>query len=457
MLSVATTLKLGRCSVGVACATLILASPTFAQTSAAPQPSSGGLFGATRPEAGSRDRLSLTLDVNETLENELPPEFRSQFAPNELQSGGFSTGLTASADYARNRHTLQLAASALTAFRYYPQFDEVDAVSHSASLGASVRLPKQGSLQFSQSIAYSPAYLYALFPTAAVPVPEETIPANPDYRVTANDSYSYHTIAALGFGSERSFRFTTTADYTHSDFQYVAAARTNFSVYSLGAKGSRFVSRNTGLSVEYQYRTGEFGFDGISKEHRVIVGVDYSRALSTKRRATFHFKLTPSTLEVPESFLAALVTDAVPGAANAREYLLQGEAGVDYAFRPGWHVGGNFSRGVEYLPLLSGPVFTDAARAQLTGLITRKMDLSAVAGYATGASAVYVSTQDLETRNFDVKLRYGLKRSLAVYTQYLYYYYDLRGQARLALGQPSVFGEHAVRLGFTLFVEPLRR
>ena len=455
MSQVCAPLKVGRFSIAVASVTLIVASPAFAQSIAAPR-SSGGLFGPTS-SLGSRDRLSLTFDMSETLENEVPPEFRSRVAQGDLQSGGFSTMLTASADYARNRQRVQLAGSVLSAFKYYPQLDEVAAVSHSASLGASVRLPKQGSLQFAQSVAYSPAYLYQLFPTAAVPVPEETIPANPDYRVTAADSYSYQTRAALAFGSPRSFRVTTTGNYTHSDFPNQTTARPNLTVYEIGAKGSRTASRNTGLSVEYQYRTGEFGFSGTSTEHRVSVGVDYSRAVSTKRRATFHFKLTPSTLEVPESALSALVPDAVPSAADGREYLLQGDAGVDYEFRTHWHASGNFSRGVEYLPLLHGPVIADGVRTQLTGLVTRSIDLSAVAGYASGTSAVYLSTQDLETRTFDIRVRYALRRSLALYTEYLYYYYDLRGQVGLAPGQPTVFGEHAVRVGFTLFVEPLRR
>lgn len=370
-------LRVGRFSIAVSCLTLMVASPAFAQS---------GLFGPTRPEAGGRDRFTLMLDISEMLENELPPEFRTRVAQAELQSGGFSTGLTASADYAHNRQRYQLYGSALTSFRYYSQADEGGRpVSHSASIGASVRLPKRGSLQFSQSVAYSPAYLYQLFPTAAVPVAKETIPANPDYRVTANDSYSYQTNAALAFGSERRFRVTTTGEYTHSDFQYQAEARPNITVYAIGAKGSRTVSRNAGLSVEYQYRTGEFGFSGTSTEHRVSIGVDYSRALSKKRRATFHFKLTPSTLEVPESALSALVPDAVPSAADGREYLLQGEAGADYEFRTNWHASGNFSRRVEYLPLLRGPVFADAARAQLTGLITRRIDVTAVGGYAAGA------------------------------------------------------------------------
>src|SRR5262249_38793894 len=150
--------------------TLMVATPAFTQNVAAQKPSGGGMFGPTRSEAGGRDRLSVTLDLSETLENELPPEFRSRVAQGDLQSGGFSTMLTASTDYARNRQRVQLAGSALTAFKYYPELEELAAVSHSASLGANIRLPKRGSLQISQSAAYSPAYLYQLFPTAAVPV-----------------------------------------------------------------------------------------------------------------------------------------------------------------------------------------------------------------------------------------------------------------------------------------------
>ena len=457
MFQVYETLKVGPLSIAIACLSMMVASPAFPQNIATPRPSGGGLFGPTRSDVGGRDRLSVTLDMNEMFENELPLEFRSRVAQSDLQSGGFSTMLTASADYARTRPRLQLAGSLLTAFKYYPQLDEVAAVSHSASLGANVRLPKQGSLQLSQSAAYSPAYLYQLFPTAAVPVPEETIPANPDYRVTANDSYSYQTNAALAFGSLRALRVTTTADYIHTDFQYHLPTRSNLTVFAIGTKGSRTLSRNSMLSVEYQYRTGDFGFGGVSKEHRVTLGVDYSRAVSAKRRAVFHVNLTPSMIELPESALSVLVPDAVPGILDRREYRLQGEAGVDYEFRTHWHAMGNFSRGVEYLPLLHSPAFVDGARAQLTGLITRTIDLSAVAGYATGASSLYLNTQDLETRTFDVKVRYALKRSFALYTEYLYYYYDLRGQVGLAPGQPSVFGEHGVRVGFTLFVEPLRR
>ena len=67
------------------------------------------------------------------------------------------------------------------------------------------------------------------------------------------------------------------------------------------------------------------------------------------------------------------------------------------------------------------------------------------------------SAQRLETYTGQVKIRYGLKRSVALYSEYLYYYYDQRGQDQLVRGLPAVFEQHGVRVGVSLFIEALGR
>jgi hypothetical protein len=405
------------------------------------------------------------LDISEALESELPPEFRSRVAEGDLQSGGFSTILTASADYVRNRRRMQLAGTGLTAFKYYQRVGQVTALSHSAELAASVRLPKQASLQIAQTAAYSPSYLYQLFPTEASRVAGDSFQANPDYRIDATESHYYKTRVGFAFGSPRRTRVTTTAEYSHTYFQQQPAAPPNLTTYTTGVKVFRAVSPNSGLSVEYQYLTGEFGFGGPTKEHRVTMGVEYSRALSARRRATFRLNVSPATLEVPESALNAVATGpvrsvvegTVPNVADQWLYQLQGDATVDYQFRPNWRATGNYHHGIEYLAVLTEPVLTHGVSLGLTGLIARRVDVSAKAGHATGASALSYNTQNLDTSTGEVRLRYALKRSLALYSEYLYYYYDLRGQTRVALDLPSMFEQHSVRVGFMLFVEPLRR
>jgi hypothetical protein len=464
------TLKLGRLSIAVAYATLMAAAPAFSQGVAAPR-SSGGLFGATRSDVGGRDKLTFLFDMSETRDSALPAELRSRISRDDLQSGGFSTMLIASTDYARNRSRVQLAGTALTAFKYYQRLDRVAAVSHSAGLGATVHLPKQGSFEIDQTAAYSPSYWYQLFPTGVLPEPGESIPADPDYRIDQTDSYSYGTRMALAFGSARRTRVTTTAEYSHTDFQRQTAARPDLTILSAGAKVSRGVSRHSGFSVEYEYRSGQFGFVEPTIEHRITMGVEYSRALTVSRRAIFRVNVSPSMLEVPEEALATVAISPVPialeesvtstgdgavqNAMDGRLYRLQGDAGVEYPFRPNWRATVTYRRGVEYLAVLREPVFSNGARAELTGVIRRRLDLSAVAGYATGASAINRGGSNLGTYTGEVRVRYALKRPFALYSQYLYYYYDLRGQARLAPDLPSVFAQHGIRVGFMLFGQAL--
>ena len=117
---------------------------------------------------------------------------------------------------------------------------------------------------------------------------------------------------------------TTTAEYSLTDFKHQTLARPNLATYAAGARLSRAVSRSTWLSVEYEYRAGEFGFGGLTKEHRVTMGVEYSPPLSVTRRATFRLKFAEPGRD-PRSIPAALAR-----AGRRRLYPLQGEASVDY-------------------------------------------------------------------------------------------------------------------------------
>ncbi|HJZ74838.1 MAG TPA: hypothetical protein VKE51_24040 [Vicinamibacterales bacterium] len=430
---------------------LIVASPAFSQVNPIPAPpTTGGLFGPTRSEAAAHDKLNLFFDVSETFDSALSPEARYRVGRADLQSGGFSTLVVASGDYARLRPRVDVIADAMTAVRYYEGVDQVTPVTHSAGLAVTARLPKRGSLEGSQAFAYSPSYWYQLFPTGPSPAPEP-IPPNPDYRIDEVGSYSYDTKMALAFGSPRQFRIAATSEYQHTDFQQATITRPTLTLFQSGAKVSRLVTRNVGLSVGYQYRAGEIGSGSPTKEHRLTIGAEYSRALSTQRRARFRVNLTPTTIEGPASFLMVGI-DAVASASDKRFFKLQGDGSVDYEFRPKWRAKGNYSRGLEYLAILRQPVFADGVRAELTGLITRQIDLLASAGYATGSSALYSTATDLKTRTSVIRIRYALRHSYAIYSEYLYYYYDLSGQALLAPGLPKTYEQHAIRAGVMLFV-----
>ena len=213
--------------------------------------------------------------------------------------------------------------------------------------------------------------------------------------------------------------------------------------YSGRAKYSHGVGRSSVVSAEYEYRVGELGLAPLP-EHRINLGGEYSRALSTSRRATFRFNISPSSLEISELTPNAPVT--------GRVYRLQGDASVDYQFRRTWRASGSYLRGVEYVAVLTRPIFADSARADLTGLVARRVDVSISAGYAAGDSALTRDSNQLETSTATARVRFALTRTFALYTEYFYYFYDLRGSLLLAPGLPNTFEQHGIRAGLTLWV-----
>jgi hypothetical protein len=442
--------KFGQLLIIGMCLAVVGVSPAFAQ-GAAPRRPSGGLFGATRSDVGGRDKLNFTFQLAAALDSALPPDVNSRVSRG-LDSGGLSTVFQASSDYAHTGRRLQLMGGVSTAFKYYERLDRLDAVSHTAALGASVRLP-HGTLRLDQVAAYARTYLYQLFPTDSSPELSGSIPANPEYQIEETDSYWYSTKAALAFGSARGTQVTASGGLSRTDFSQELMTRSDLEIYNGGVKISRRVAPSGSFVVGYDFRTGEFGFGGATTEHRVTLGVEYAPALSRTRRATLRLDLTPTQVNLPESALFEADGDTV----DPRLLRLSGEASVSYPFRPNWRAAARYRRSVEYFSVINQPVLADGGRVELRGLLARRVDLAASGGYIRAASAFNRFTQPLETYTGQVAIRYALKRSLALSSEYLYHYYDLREQAGFAPDLPAIFERHGVRVGVVLFIETLGR
>jgi hypothetical protein len=445
-------LKLAQLGMAL-CLTLVAARPALSQRAAPPRPSSGGLFGATRSDVGSAHKLNFMAEIAEGFDSDLPPELASRIPTNVVQSGGFLTVFDATADYSHTVKRVRLAGSASTAFRYYQDLDRLDAISHTAGIGANVKLPKGGNLQFDQAAAYSPSYLYQLFPVDNSEILGGAIQPNPDYQIAETDSYLYTTRMELSFGSARGTQARVFGTLNRTDYQSQAATFADLDTYETGAAISHHVSPSGAFSAGYTYRSGEYGSDGRSEEHRLTIGAEYSPALSRTRRATFRVELTPTRFNGPQQPSDAIVANPV----NANRFFWSGEASASYPFRPNWTSTARYRRDTQYLSVLGQPTVADAARIELSGLLSRRIDLGALAGYATTASVLNETDQTLETYTAQVSVRYALKRSIALYSEYLYYYYDQRGQDLLVPGFPAVFKQHGIRAGVAFFIEPLGR
>jgi hypothetical protein len=397
--------------------------------------------------------LNFTVSLAEGYNDDTSPHLGEVIDPGIGQSGGLQTLLVANGGYAWRGSHAQFALNGTSAFAYYNELSETRSLSHSVGIGFDARLSAKTSLLMNQSTAYSPSYLYGLFPSDAAVLPGDEIPAAPEYSVQSRDTYAYNASFVLSQNFTRRSRLLVSGEFTYTDYVQESDRLRDMRVGVLRGHFSRNVTRNTVLTSGYKFKSGNlsFGFEP-TKEHGVDVALDHNRPLSATRRASFGVALGASTLEVPPAaLLSTVATDGV------RRYFVDAQVSLGYQFARGWQTRALYRRGMEYLPGLVEPVFANGTSLNLEGLLSRRVDLTVFAGYSNGASALHQDVSAVESYTADAQLRYALNRTLAGYIQYLYYSYDFSGNRQLAPGLPTRFERNAVRAGFMLWVPVLQR
>src|SRR5690606_10879147 len=66
------------------------------------------------------------------------------------------------------------------------------------------------------------------------------------------------------------------------------------------------------------------------------------------------------------------------------QYRIVGDAGLNHEFGRSWRARLGFGRGLDFVPGLSGPVFSNTVTGTLTGLLTRRIDLNTAVSVSRG-------------------------------------------------------------------------
>jgi hypothetical protein len=451
------TRQLAAAFVVLACVT-----PAAAQSTGSDRPFRG-LFGGreTRP---ATQTLNVAATAVEAYDDNLLAEGGSVFPGAATRSGSY-TLIQGSTEYAGGNRTIQVGANLVSAWRYYAQSQDGASGSYSGGAGISANLPRRTSVSLNQTAAYSPSYLFGLFPALQDPELGQAQAVAPDYAVNDQSSYSYGSTLTLTHGLTRRSSLTFTGDYTLTDFlsEAVNALPDRRSISGRIAF-SRSVGRYASFKAGYRQRVGEFGTteQGVEEatERGVDFGFEFSRVLSATRRArfSFGFGVTEMTAAVDQILGVPLPVPEEPASADANPQLYSwlADIGVLYPLGRTWQARGTYRRSLEYIPQLTDPVFTDALSASVDGMLTRRLDLALAASVTTGDSALY-STPSFDTYTASVRSRFALARTTAVYVEYLYYFYDFRGNEALAPGLPPTLERNGVRAGLTFFMPAFRR
>jgi hypothetical protein len=425
------------------------AAAAFAQAPGSDRPYRG-LFGSARGPVASQT-WDVTATIVEAFDQDILAEGGSLFGPVGDPVGGYFTMLTAGSKYQSVRGATQWSANVASTFAYYNDLGDVRSISHTGAVGFGGELGRTRVL-VNQALAYSPSYLFGLFPSVEEPAPGLPIPGAPDYQVDNEArSYSSSTMFSVSRPVTRRGRVTASAQYTYVDFQGAAVARRpDVTSYSAQAGFSRNMSRNAALRFGYVFRGGDIGggTGSESTSHGIDIGAQYSRPLSATRRAFFSFTLGSSALDAAGE--AAL-------AGQNRLLRTHGSMSAAYQFSSRWQARGNYRRELQYVPEFAEAVYTDGIGLALDGLLSSRFDFLATAGYATGASPFSRDAITLKSYTGDVRIRFALTRTLALYAEYLYYFYEYQARTPLTATVPPSLERNGVRVGLSTWVPLLRR
>jgi len=404
------------------------------------------------PSTMREQTLDLTLGITGAYDDNLLADTLS-VNPNAPAVGGFYTLLSADAAYTKRGKRAQFGATGGTVVRYYQQDTQAMNTSASAGVGFSTELGRRTTLFANQTAAYSPSYLYGLFPSVSTMDPGDAVPVAPDYAVNNSASYHSDTKASLSQGLTRRGTLVASADYQYTNYVQETLSQRDLSAYEIRVQFSRGMTRNASLKVGYRYRAGNFGYGLVgtnakTTERGIDIGMDYTKPLSPTRRFVFGFNVGSSAAAAP----FAEAVDVI----DTTQYRVSGDMAMSYQFQRTWEVRGTYRRGLDYVPELSGPVYTDGFSAGINGMLNRSTSFSAAAGYSNGEGAVFTSASQFDSYTGSVRLSRSLSKTWAVYGEYLYYFYDF-GRLQVRPGVPSTMKRNGVRAGLTLWLPVIRR
>ena len=401
----------------------------------------GGLFGATRSDVADRNRLNVTFSASEGYDSDVPQEVFIGTGQGN-QSGGRSTLLSTSAEYANVGRRLGVAASVQSSIRYYEHTRNAALVSHSGTVGGNVTFSRTTALRVDQTILYSPSYLYQLFPGTTPPDLGEVVVAPPELILQENGSYQYRTSAQFTAGSERGHQVLVHSNYERTDGQNSGPDLRDLTTFDLGGTYSRGLGRHGSVFGGYELRSGEYS-TGTTTEHILNVGGAYTFVLSSRRRLGFRGQLGPSFVDLPQYDL--------PGLASGGAFHLQGDGTINYQFGRSWSLGASYRRGVDYNAVVIEPIFTDSASINLSGLITRRIDVNTSVGLADGKTLVTEGLRHIETYMAQARVRVALTRWLAAFGEYVYYSHDVGGEVAIPGALTHQYEQQGFRVGATVW------
>lgn len=236
----------------------------------------------------------------------------------------------------------------------------------------------------------------------------------------------------FGFRHQASSRSDFSIDYRFDRVDYDRLLH-DVKAQTAGTDFSRALTKAFKLRLGYLFTQWDVRPQfGVSRIHRLDTGVDYAAKVN---RAT--------------SLRASGGTAVIPGADRASHITAIGQVLVQHTFHQDGAASIEYARGVHFMEAIANPLLYDRVQAHLSVPVTRALDVSWQAAYATGR--IYLLPQRSPYDLFEGRARVGYRMAsqFRIFAEYMLYRYDLADQALLPLSVAAFRNRQAAQVGVT--------
>ncbi|HEY1304583.1 MAG TPA: hypothetical protein VGF24_13570 [Vicinamibacterales bacterium] len=415
------------------------------------------LFGGATNDPSVKQSLDVTISVAEGYDDDVLADNGATGVGAAVGPplSGVYTDFSPALTYVWGSDGVQLSAMSSASVRYYQPEHEFLGTTYFGSFGLSMG-SRRTHFSVDQSVNYSPAYFYGLFPqfdSTEVAGTVTTVGPGRDYAVHNDPALIYYTSAALTRDLTQRSSISVAGTYSYTDLATGVIDRQDLRSYSVGGRYLYSISRYSTLHLGYTYREGQYSYEVRPQSveaHDIDIGVDYHRPLSFSRRTHIDFSVGSSLVTTP-------TFDS--NTEQGLQYRLVAGAGLSHDMGRTWRARVAYDRSLGFVPGIRDPLFSDSVNTSLDGFLNRRVDLHVAGGLSFGKSAVVSLEQnDFRTYTGSARLRSAITKSWALFAEYVYYSYNL-GQAILTTtaGVPQALDRNTVRVGLTTWLPLMRK
>ena len=407
--------------------TLMACSPASAQFR--PERPYRGIF------ASGVDNSTHSLVGNGTLsggyDDDLLADATGRDRPVSSQQGILAE-LSGGLSYTLNVDRVSLNAGVGSTVRYYPSLAQEYFRTYNAGVNAIARVLNKPAVNLFGSANYQPVNFLSAFPA----LDDSLVLENPEPDFVPVESQYTAYAAGVSISQPLSRRVSVSASGTYRMADRLETDYTSQSAYAaLRVQMSRDVALRLGYTVTEAHYEGR----PTVRSHRPDVGLDFARALSLTRRTSFSF---------------GVGADAAASNGETR-WRASGHAALAHEIGRSWVTRAAYQRGTRFIETMTEPVFSDSVQLSLTGLVTRRIQFTSIAGAQIGSAGS--DSRQFDTYRGSAGLSVALTRYMNTGVDYAYYRYLMDPLIALPSGVPSRVNRQSIRGHISLWVPVLNR